>query len=103
MGENFRATLSFREDCLLKQDGKGRNSGGSGTQSSELQRTIGRIPFPTYDGSTKFTTRARVENLDTFFQLNRMTGGEAIKMATSHLEDEGTQDCRELVDTPSVT
>ena len=56
-----------------------------------------------YDGSTDYTARDRVEKLDTSFQLDRITEGEAIKMATSHLEDEGTQDCGELVDTPSVT
>lgn len=44
--------------------------------------------FPTYDGSTKCTTRAWVEKLDTYFQLNRMMEMEAIKMATLHLEGE---------------
>ena len=45
----------------------------------------------------------RVEKLDTSFQLDRITEGEAIKMATSHLEDEGTQDHGKHVDTPSMT
>lgn len=44
--------------------------------------------FPTYDGTTKCTTRAWVEKLDTYFQLNKMTETEAIKMATLHLEGE---------------
>ena len=44
-----------------------------------------------------------MEKLDTSFQLDRITEGEAIKMATSHLEDEDTQDHGEHVDTPSMT
>ena len=72
-------------------------------QILELQCTIGRINFPKYDGSIECTTRARVGKLNTFFQLNRVTEGEAIRMDTSHLEDEGTQDHWEHVDTPSVT
>ena len=43
-----------------------------------------------------------MRKLDTSFKLDQITKGEAIKMATSHLEDEGTQDCREFEDTPSV-
>ena len=41
--------------------------------------------------------------MDTSFQLDRITEGEAIKMATSHLEDEDTQDHGEHVDTPGIT
>ena len=103
MGETFRVVLSFRDCCQLRRDEEGRNSGGSSTQSSELQHTIERTHFPTYDGSTDCTARNWVEKLDTSFQLDRITEGEAIKMATSLLEDEGTQDCGELLDTPSVT
>jgi len=42
----------------------------------------------TFDGCSKCTTRAWVEKLDTYFQLNQMTEVEAIKMATLHLEGE---------------
>ena len=44
-----------------------------------------------------------MEKLDTSFQLDRVSEGETIKMVTSHLEDEDTQNCREFKDTPSVT
>ena len=44
-----------------------------------------------------------MERLDTSFQLDRITEGEAIKMATLHLEDEDTQDHGEHVDTPGMT
>lgn len=57
-------------------------------QNYELQRTIGKMFFSTYDGTTKCTTRAWVEKMDTYFHLNRMTKVEAIKMATLNLEGE---------------
>ena len=57
-------------------------------QSSELQCTIRRMYFPTYDGTTKCTARAWVKKLDTYFQFNKMTEVEAIEMATLHLEGE---------------
>jgi len=53
-----------------------------------LQRTIGRIYFPTFDGTAMCTTRAWVEKMDTYFQLNQMMEQEAIKMAALHLEGE---------------
>ena len=43
---------------------------------------------PTYDGSSKSIAQASVEKLDTYFQLNRMTKMEAVKMATLHMEGE---------------
>ena len=67
MGENFKAAFPFRDYCQLRQEEGGRNSGGSSTQSSELQRTTGRTPFPMYDGSTDCTVKDRVEKLDASF------------------------------------
>ena len=54
MGESFRAAFPFGDYCQLRQDEGGKNSGGSSMQSSELQHTTKRTPFPTYDGSTDF-------------------------------------------------
>lgn len=47
--------LPFRDFCKLKQNEKGKNYGGQGTQTYELQHTIGRMYFPTYDGTAKYT------------------------------------------------
>ena len=44
-----------------------------------------------------------MDKLDTSFQLDRVSERKTIKMVTSHLEDEDTQDCRESEVTPSVT
>jgi len=81
MGEEFQAALSFRDYCQFKQNERGRCIGGSNTQNSELQRTIGRMYVPTFDVTSKCMTRAWVEKVDTYFQLSWMTEVEAIKMA----------------------
>lgn len=88
MGADYREALSFRNFCKFKQNEKRKGYGGQGTQSYELQRTIGRIYFPTFDGTAKCTARARVEKMDTYFQLNQMIEPEAIKMAMLHMEGE---------------
>ena len=62
-----------------------------------------RFHLPTFDGSSRRSEKAWVDKLDTSFQLDRVSERETIKMVTSHLEDEGTQDCRESEVTPSVT
>lgn len=44
--------------------------------------------MPTYDGSPKCTAKVWVEKLDTYFQLNRVSEIEAIKIAALHLYGE---------------
>lgn len=75
MGENFREwqsmgvdvkeALTFRDFCKLMQNKKGK---GYGTQNYELHCSIGKIYFPTYDGSSKCTTHAWVEVLNGILQ-----------------------------------
>lgn len=49
---------------------------------------MGRLFLPIFDGSFKSSTKAWVEKLDVYFQLNQQTKGEAIKIAMLHLEGE---------------
>ena len=53
-GEDFKAALPFKYYCQLRQDGvkDSGNSGFSSRQSSKLQQTTGRSPFPMHEGST---------------------------------------------------
>ena len=44
--------------------------------------------LPTFDGTSKHTIKAWVENLDTYFQLHKVSKMEAIKIAALHLEGE---------------
>lgn len=49
---------------------------------------MGRLFLPNFDGSTKRSTRAWVEKLDVYFQLNQMAKVEAIKISTLHFAGE---------------
>ena len=49
---------------------------------------MGKFFFPSYDGSPKCTAKAWVENFDTYFQLNRVSKIEVIKITALHLEGE---------------
>ena len=62
MDGDFKEALSFRDYCKLKQSEKNKGYRGQGTQNYELQRTIGRMYFPTFDGTAKCTTRDWVED-----------------------------------------
>lgn len=88
MDEDFKEAFCFRDYYKLKQSERNNRYGGQGTQNYELQRTIGRMYFPTFDGIANCTARACVENMDTYFQLNWMAEQEDIKMAALHLEGE---------------
>ena len=60
------------------------------TQKFELQRTIGKITLPYFDGSAKCTTNSWVKTIDTHFQLNPMMERDVIRMATLHLEGDAS-------------
>jgi len=48
----------------------------------------GNISVPSFDGSSKCSTRAWVQKMDTYFQLNLMLEADAVKFAMLHLEGE---------------
>jgi hypothetical protein len=52
----------------------------------EFERRVGKIEIPYFDGTTKMTTQAWVQKLDTYPQLNPMREMEAIKFATMYLD-----------------
>ena len=57
-------------------------------QGSALQRSMVGLFLPTFDGTPKCTSKAWVEKLDTYFQLNKVSEIEAIKIVVLHLEGE---------------
>ena len=64
---------------------KHKNKGQRG-YNNELQRKIGKLSIPYFDGSGKITTRAWVQKLETYLQLNPMMEDEAIKYVALHFE-----------------
>jgi hypothetical protein len=79
--------MSLQDLCTIKYRNRPRDY-NRGPQSWELQRKVGKLSIPYFDGSSKCTARAWVQKLDTYFQLNPMTETEAIKYATLHLDGE---------------
>jgi hypothetical protein len=51
-------------------------------------RKVGKLTIPSFNGSSKYTARAWVQKLDTYYKLNQMTETKAISFATLHLEGE---------------
>lgn len=85
---NFREAITFRDFSLLKGNNRSKGQGGGYTHGTELQRTMGRLFLLIFDGSSKSSARAWVEKLFVYFQLNQVTKGDAIKIATLHIEGE---------------
>jgi hypothetical protein len=86
LGKEFQAAMSFTDFFHLKQ--KNRPRGAKRTPSHELQKTLGKVTIPNFDGSSKCSRRTWVQKLDTYFQLQQMTKMKAIKLATLHLDGE---------------
>ncbi|XP_059075191.1 uncharacterized protein LOC131875172 [Cryptomeria japonica] len=83
-GGEFRSTMRFREYLDFRMKHRPRGQRGN---NNELQRKIGKMSIPYFDGSGKTTARAWVQKLDTYFQLNLMLEEEAIKYVSLHLDD----------------
>ena len=89
-GREFDEALTFHDFCQLKKDIQPRNQirGGRYTHDGDMQCIVGRLFLPTFDGSSKCSTKAWVEKIDIYFQINQMAEREAIKVAALHLEGE---------------
>jgi hypothetical protein len=51
-------------------------------------KKVGKLNNPTFDGSSRCSTQARVHKLDTYFKLNPMIESETINFVTLHLDGE---------------
>jgi hypothetical protein len=66
----------------------------SGTKQHSTNKTMilcagwARLTIPSFDGSTKNSTSAWVQKMDTYLQLNPMTEAKEINIATLHLDGE---------------
>ena len=92
-GEDFKAALPFKDYCQLRQDKSKWNNGGSRTQSSELQRTIGRTPLPMYERSTspcesKPKKTGTVKKMNLFSSIFSSRGNESTFEEVKKIEEE---------------
>ena len=88
LGDEFHSAMSFSDFCNMKSRNRPRNFNRGFTHNYELQKTMGRLTIPNFEGSRGCSTRILVQKLDTYFQLNPMTVTDAIKLATLHLDGE---------------
>jgi hypothetical protein len=87
LGDEFQAAMSLQNFCTIKYKNRPRDH-NRGQQNKDLAQKLGKLSIPSFDGSNRSTTRAWVQKLDTYFQLNHMTEAEAIKFTTLHLDGE---------------
>ena len=61
LGVEFEVVMSLGDFYQIKYMNKPQDfNGGPGNQNYVLQKTVGKLTFPMYDGSPKSTTRAYV-------------------------------------------
>jgi hypothetical protein len=89
LGDDFHSAMSFIDFCNMKSRNRPRGFNRAFNQNFELQRTMGKLTIPSFDGSSNCIARIWVHKLDTYFQLNPMVEADAIKLATLHLDGEG--------------
>jgi len=80
--------MSFSDFCNMKSRNRPKNFNKGFNHNYELQKTLGRLTIPNFDGTREGSARIWVQKLDTYFQLNPMTETDAIKLATLHLDGE---------------
>lgn len=84
----IKRVISFGEYIHLKERCTNRVGGHyrGGASNKDVQKLLGKITLPNFDGSAKSSARAWIQKLDTYFHLNPMREVDAIRFATLHLE-----------------
>ena len=93
LGHDFHRDMTLVEYCGLKLRNHPRKTQRGGPQQQQghnidFIRKVGKFTIPSFDGSSKYTPRAWVQKLDTYYKLNQMTETEVISFTTLHLEGE---------------
>jgi hypothetical protein len=93
LGRDFHQNMTMVEyrGLRLRNCPKEPQRGGQPQQQGhnmDFIRKDDKLTIPSFDGSSKCTARAWVQNLDTYYKLNQMTETKAINFTTLHLEGE---------------
>ena len=67
MDAELREAMTFAEFCSFKRRNRPRPFNRGPTPNYELQRTVGKLTLPYFDGTSKCTAQAWVQKLDTYF------------------------------------
>jgi hypothetical protein len=79
--------VSLQDYCTIKYRNTPRDFNRH-LQNIDLMRKFENLSIPSFDGYNKCTTRAWVQKLGTYFQLNPLMEAKVIKFATFHLHGE---------------
>jgi hypothetical protein len=93
LGRDFHQDMTLVEYCglILRNHPREPQRGGQQQQQGhniDFIRKVGKLTIPSFHRSSKCTSRAWVQNLDTYYKLNQMTETEAINFDTLHLKGE---------------
>jgi hypothetical protein len=89
LGRDFHQDMTSVEYCGLRLKNRPREPQRGGPQHNlNFIRKVGKLIIPSFDGSSKYTARAWVQNIDMYYKLNQMIETEAISFTTLHLEGE---------------
>jgi hypothetical protein len=93
LGHDFHQYMTLFEYCGLRLRNRPREPQRGGPQQKQRNnldfiRKVGKLTIPSFDKSSKYTARAWVQKLDTYYKINHMTKTKAISFATLHLEGE---------------
>jgi hypothetical protein len=83
LSAGFQRQVTLDQYCRIKFRGKPKQYQ---RPNYELERRVGKMEIPYFDGSSKVVAQAWVQKLDTYLQLNPMREIDAIKFATMYLE-----------------
>ena len=86
LGDEFHSTMTFSYFCNMKSRSRLRGFNRAFNQNFELQRTLGRLTIPNFDGTSSCSARIWVQKLDTYFQLKPMIETDAIKRLSAKPE-----------------
>ena len=67
LGDEFHLAMSFSNFHNMKSKNRPRNFNRGFTQNYELQKTVGRLTIPNFNGSFGCSARIWIQKLDTYF------------------------------------
>jgi hypothetical protein len=90
LGLEFHADMSLLDYCSIRYQNRPREAqrGNVQTQNMDFIKKVGKMNIPTFDRSSRCSSQAWVQKLDTYFKLNLMTESKAIIFTTLHLDGE---------------
>ena len=91
LDEDCKKSVPFDQYFLAANKLKKKEYNKSLYKNKDLNCAIGKVPLPSFDGSSQSSANTWVQKLDVYFQLNPMVEEDALKMAILHLEGDSNE------------